>query len=197
MGSSFPIRAPKRSKTKPNNSESNSHETGRKATEIKSDSNQIETGNKTNLKKSNRKRTQRNKLPIVLILSCLLLLAYCVAPEKIKQLGEFPSAALRWVVLGPSWLQDGGFGSHLGSKLGGLGGILAPTWGVLGASWLQDGGFGSHLGSMLRGLGAILEPSRGSWGHHGSSIGFLGASWPQVRGSWGGFGQHVGVFLAT
>ena len=90
------------------------------------------------------------------------------------------------------------FGPQLGSKLGGLGAILAPSWGVLGQYWLQVGGLGAilapswgswgHLGSKLGGLGAILAPSWGSWGHHGSKLGGLGAilapSWGVLGPSW-------------
>ena len=53
-------------------------------------------------------------------------------------------------------LQVGGSWGHLGSKLEGLGAILAPTWGVLGPSWLQDEGSWGYLGSKLGGLGGIL-----------------------------------------
>ena len=43
--------------------------------------------------------------------------------------------ARRWDVLATSWVQDGEFGSHLGSKMGVLGAILVPSWEVLGPSW--------------------------------------------------------------
>ena len=45
---------------------------------------------------------------------------------------------------------------HLGSKLRGLGIILASSWEVLGPSWLQVGVSWGHLGSKSRGLGIIL-----------------------------------------
>ena len=92
-------------------------------------------------------------------------------------------------VRGPSWLQVGGSGGYLGSKLGDLGAILAPSWGVWGSSWLQVGGSGGHLGSKLRGLGAILAPSWGVWGHLGPKLGGLGPSWLHVGGS----GGHLGA----
>ena len=39
-----------------------------------------------------------------------------------------------------------GLGWHLGSKLGVLGCILAPSWRSWTAFWLQDGALGEHLG---------------------------------------------------
>ena len=59
----------------------------------------------------------------------------------------------------PSW----GSGSHLGSKLGGLGAILSPSWGVWGPSWLQVGG-----------------SEGGSWGDLGAPGVSWGPSWQQV-----------------
>ena len=64
-----------------------------------------------------------------------------------------------WGVRRLSWLQVGASGGHLGSKLGGLGAILAPSCGVWGPSWLQVGA-----------SGAILAPSWGVWGHLGSKL---------------------------
>ena len=80
--------------------------------------------------------------------------------------------------LGPCWLQVGGSWDHLGSKLGVLGAILAPSWRVLG----QVGGSWGHLGSKLGGLGGILAPT---WG-------VLGPSWLQDEGSWGYLGSKLG-----
>ena len=74
----------------------------------------------------------------------------------------------------PSWLQDGGSWGHLGSKMGGLGGILAPGWRVLVPSWLQVEGFWCHLGAKMGDLGAISAPS---WGGLG---GFWAACWGVV-----------------
>ena len=100
-------------------------------------------------------------------------------------------------ILVSSWKSWG----HLGFKLGGLGGILAPTWahlgsklGVLEASWLQSEGSWGHLGFKLRGLGVILAPI---WG-------VLEPSWESWRetlnfhGSWGGeeLRQH-GVWVVA
>ena len=98
---------------------------------------------------------------------------------------------LSWWPWGTCWLQVGGLGAtlliilvsswrswgHLGSKLGGLAGILAPTWGVLGASWLQLRGSWGHLGSNLGGLRAILAPT---WGVLAATWRCWGQSWLQV-----------------
>ena len=118
---------------------------------------------KPNLKKSNTKRAQQNKLPIVLILSCLLLLAYCVAPEKIKQLEEFPSATSSWGILGPSWLQVEGSWSYLGSKMGALGAILVAMARNLRFPWLSGGPQAESI-RVLEGMGRF-------WGPGGRTIG--------------------------
>ena len=68
-------------------------------------------------------------------------------------------------VLRPSWLQVERSGGYLGSKLRGLGAILAPSWVGLGLSWLQVGRSWGHLGSKLGGIGC----------HLGSKLGGLGS----------------------
>ena len=78
-----------------------------------------------------------------------------------------------WGVRRLSWLQVGASGGHLGSKLGGLGAILAPSCGVWGPSWLQVGA-----------SGAILAPSWGVWGHLGSKLEGPRGIWAPNSSSW-------------
>ena len=86
--------------------------------------------------------------------------------------------ALSWGSWGPFWLQIGGLGGHLGSKLGVLGAILAPSSRSWGPSWLQVGV-----------LGAILAPS---WGQVGPSWGQVGTKLGQVEAKLGQVGAKLG-----
>ena len=98
-------------------------------------------------------------------------------------MGFAPAASPPLCVTSDWWLETGvsGLGGSWGylggSKLGGLGAILAPSLGVLGPSWLQVGGSWGHFGAKLGHLGANL-------GHLRAQMGHLGASWSQNRASW-------------
>ena len=65
------------------------------------------------------------------------------------ELAHMPTICSKLEVVGHSCGSKLGGLGHLGSKLGVLGSILAPSWMSWGPSWLQVGGLGSHLGFKL------------------------------------------------
>ena len=96
-------------------------------------------------------------------------------------------------VLGSFWLQVGGLGVILGSKLGGLGAIMAESWGALG-----------HLVIKLGSWVLLVSKLESLWGSYGAKWGGLEAilapSWRILVPFWlqvGGSGLQVGGFWSN